>query len=137
MFPPAKEVVKAAAPAAADAVNPLLVDAAIVVALPVVVLGVSAFVSAISGEAPKTKEVSSPATSGWSAPASSAGSEASGDSKGRSAPEIFFGGLTNLGKEPFGWLSGGPSALTSTLPTEPAPNTAGGRGMGAKELAKR
>eukprot|EP00316_Scyphosphaera_apsteinii_P002158 CAMPEP_0119315468 /NCGR_PEP_ID=MMETSP1333-20130426/36027_1 /TAXON_ID=418940 /ORGANISM="Scyphosphaera apsteinii, Strain RCC1455" /LENGTH=286 /DNA_ID=CAMNT_0007320839 /DNA_START=117 /DNA_END=977 /DNA_ORIENTATION=+ len=37
---------------------------------------------------------------------------------GRSAPDILFTGLTNLEKEPLGWLFGTPSALYSNLPAQ-------------------
>jgi hypothetical protein len=44
--------------------------------------------------------------------------EYTGGNTGRSAPDIFIGGLKNLVQEPFGWLSGKPSPLTSTVPTD-------------------
>merc|ERR1719460_731045 len=55
---------------------------------------------------------------------------------GRSAPEIIAAGLENLGKEPFGWFYGKPSALTSTLAPEPTVAQGLYRQMGAKELAR-
>merc|ERR1719272_1962949 len=54
----------------------------------------------------------SPATA-----AASPAAAAAAAGTGRSAPEILFGGLGNLGDAPFGWLFGAPSALYSTQPS--------------------
>lgn len=52
----------------------------------------------------------------------------------RSAPDIFFGGLNNLAKDPTGWIFGEPSALYSNVPIERAA-PAGGRSAAAAAAA--
>lgn len=57
----------------------------------------------------------------------------------RSARDIFLTGLGNILQEPFGWASGKPSALTSTLPERPVQKkkkAAASKG-GAKERQRR
>jgi hypothetical protein len=54
--------------------------------------------------------------------------------RGRSAPDIFFGGLERLSKEPSGWLFGPPSALYSNLRFASPP--AGTRSAAAQAAAK-
>ena len=110
--------------------NPLIVDAAIVLALPVVVLGVSAYVSAITGGG-----TGSPNPADRPDGARSGGTPGTLSDRGLSAPEVFFKGLENLSKEPMGWFFGdGPSALRGSA-AEPA-TSAPPRFMGAKELAR-
>lgn len=126
ILPPAKAI---AAPVS-DAVNPLVIDAAIVAAIPVVVFGVTQYVKLLTGP-----EKSAAVQASMGRPEPQAGRVAGADS--RSAPEIFFTGVENLGKEPFGWLFGKPSALYSNLPAAAPAGMAPARGMGAKEMARK
>jgi hypothetical protein len=111
-----------------------MLDAGIVlVFLPLLALGVNGFVSAIA--TPEEPEAFNSGTKRALANRESeqalARGEAAGGNTGKSAPEVFMKGLENLGNDPMGWMSGVPSALTSTLAPElPA------RQMGAKERAR-
>jgi len=126
--------VVAATASPASSANPLFIDAAVIAGLPLVVFGISAFVGAI------TSRVSAAGVPSSTSPASHAiPRQPNADS--RSAPTIFLEGLDNITKDPFGWLSFKPSALTSSLTTPAAggmaPSATGGRQMGIQELARQ
>jgi len=66
-----------------------------------------------------SEAAASDGAAGYGGPSPYAGSAVdplTGARRLRSAPEIFSGGLANLGKNPFGWLFGPPSPLYSNLP---------------------
>lgn len=58
-------------------------------------------------------------------PASRRPAFTSGSAARRNAPTIFFEGASNLVKDPAGWMSGRPGALTSKAPPAPSPAPAG------------
>ena len=87
-----------------DSMNPLLVDVAVVAAVPLLAYGIASCWDVLKGPEDDSAVPPQPWEANFGMPAGS------GD---RSAPDIFLGGVENLAKEPLGWLSGEPSPLNS------------------------
>jgi len=103
-----------------DAPDPLIFDLALIfVALPLLYLGVNQYVRFIVGPGEGAEEEEKTATT-TAAEALRSKRWRNQEAKQRSAQEILFSGLENLGKEPFGWFFGDkPTPLYSTQVMEP------------------
>ena len=114
-----------------DSMNPLLVDVAVVAAVPLLAYGIASCWDVLKGPEDDSAVPPQPWEANFGMPAGS------GD---RSAPDIFLGGVENLAKEPLGWLSGEPSPLNSYNGAgNPGAAPAGGapRPMGGTPLLSR
>eukprot|EP00316_Scyphosphaera_apsteinii_P011852 CAMPEP_0119315256 /NCGR_PEP_ID=MMETSP1333-20130426/35041_1 /TAXON_ID=418940 /ORGANISM="Scyphosphaera apsteinii, Strain RCC1455" /LENGTH=440 /DNA_ID=CAMNT_0007320553 /DNA_START=103 /DNA_END=1425 /DNA_ORIENTATION=+ len=109
--------------------NPFVLLGGIILCIPLVVVAVNFYVIQITGGSEEQNTPQSMRPPGIISRSEKVAS-------GRSATSIFFDGLSNLKKDPFGWFFGPPSPLTSTQEAMPPSQSTSPR-LGAKEAARK